>query len=396
MDATDFANSLVQQRLEAAGAAPSEPVSNPEPLQSASATTPSRPKLKVRSEHPVPADSVTPGEAAPPSPPSSRPAAPMLMPPSITPLLEQNQGLGPRFFLGMLGGVLGVIIGCLIWYAFVHFTGKNFRIIAVVVGIAAGFGTKLFSKDLGKSELGSITGAFVLLGIIFTAYMIGRERIHNYVGGLENDIFRMEMEYAKRVVAAVPNGTEQEIRMFLAKEYAEEDGVEQPDPAAVSRRDVRLFKEVRLNRYRDIASGKLVEKNYLKNVARWTHEENVAEAKYALSVIPTGSDREIHAYLTETYIDLFGEKPDAIGRDEINQFRTQRLPELRALANGERPLEENQLEYKSAQESLDDYEKSNEGGWTKFIYFFSGWGFGGLGVAALAIGLAYKICTHAD
>ncbi|MFN7140156.1 MAG: hypothetical protein ACK4UN_12550, partial [Limisphaerales bacterium] len=401
IDATEFANSRVREMLGTAPAAPSigvpKAATPPSAPIAAAASAPApapQSKLRVRAEAPAAHDAAGESHAAPPSKPAP---APMLMPTGITPLLEQNQGLSPRFFLGMLGGLLGMVVGCLIWYAFVHFTGKNLRIVAVVVGIAAGFGTKLFSKDLGKSELGSITGAFVLVGLIFTAYYIGRDRVHGFVGGLESGIYKEEIAYAKRAVAAVPNGTEEEIRIFLAKEDAYEG--EKPEPAAVSNQEVRLFRDVRLPHYKDLAAGKIAEKNYFRVMLRLTHDEMVAEAKYAVSMVPTGSDREIRAYLAERKADFEeGGKPNpnAITRDEIAAFRNDELPELKALANGERPFPENPEDFKTAKEALDDFEKTDQGGWAKFIYFFSGWGIGGLGVMVLTIGLAYKICTHAD
>ncbi|MBA4146805.1 MAG: hypothetical protein H0X66_01730 [Verrucomicrobia bacterium] len=403
-DATEFANSRVQDMMGGAPATPSiAATTGAAPMSPAISAASSAPatslpsKLRVRSEAPAPAihDDQSDGGAAP----VARPArAPMFVPPPVTPLLEQNEGLSPRFFLGVLGGLLGVLVGCLVWYAFVHFTGKNFRIVAVVVGFAAGLGTKIFSKDLGKSELGSITGAFVLVGLIFTAYFIGRDRVHGYVGGFETEIFKEEVAYAKRAVTAVPKGTEQEIRMFLAREEVLDD--EKPDPAGVDRDEVRLFRDVRLGHYKELAAGKIPEKDYFKVMMRWEHEVSVADAKHTLALMPTGSDREIRAYLAEQHA-RFGEEgekpnPNAISKEEIATFRTEALPELKALASGERPFQENTGDYKTAKESLDEFEKSDEGGWAKFIYFFSGWGLGGLGIMVLTVGLAYKICTHAD
>jgi hypothetical protein len=50
----------------------------------------------------------------------------------------------------------------------------------------------------------------------------------------------------------------------------------------------------------------------------------------------------------------------------------------------------------ATKEALNEFEQTETGEWMKFIYFFSGFGLGGFGIMILTVGLAYKICTHAD
>ena len=185
--------------------------------------------------------------------------------------------------------------------------------------------------------------------------------------------------------------------MFLAKEYSFED--DKMDPAEVDRSEVRLFRDVQLGHYKELAAGKIAEKDYFKVSMRWAHEERVAEAKHTLSMIPTGSDREIRAYLAEQYAELMESDtpdPNAITREEIAEFRNEDLPELKALANGERPYHENPEDLKTAKEALDEFEETEAGGWAKALYFLKGFGLGGFGITVMAIGLAYRISTHAE
>ncbi|MEO5802908.1 MAG: hypothetical protein ABIR24_05210 [Verrucomicrobiota bacterium] len=325
--------------------------------------------------------------------PAMRPAPRPFVPAPVSAYTPDDPGLSPKFFLGLLGGALGVLVGCALWYAIFHFSGKNYRLLAVLVGLTGGLGAKLMSKDEGSSQLGMITSVFVLIGIVFTAYFIGRERAHNFVGGFEGDIYKEQVAYAKRAVKVVRNGTEDEIRLFLAKEEVIDGG--KPDPAAVNAEEVRRFSDVKFAHYKELASGKISEKDYFKTQRRWEHEEQVADAKHALAAMPNESDSEIRAYLALEFVEE-GEQPDpkAITTEDIQQFRTGELPDLKALASGQKPFVENAEDDKTADAVLKEVEESEKGPWMKFLYFFAGWGLGGVGIMFITLGLSYKICAH--
>src|SRR5262249_35711834 len=67
---------------------------------------------------------------------------------------------------------------------------------------------------------------------------------------------------ARKVVAAIPNGTDQEIRIYLAKEAAEEG--EKPDPKSVPPEEIKIFRDTLLQHYRDITDGKITRADYYK------------------------------------------------------------------------------------------------------------------------------------
>jgi hypothetical protein len=403
VDASEFANSYVQQRLGIAS--PPAPVVSASAAQGAvaaapfsptTATTAGEPKLRVRRDHPAPTSPSAAAEADGPAPPEAPVARPHFTPPVTTFASEQDAGMSPRFLLGVLGGVLGVVVGCLIWYLIFHFTGTRLRLLAVLVGFTGGLGAKLLSKDEGSGPLGFLTATLTLVGIVLTAYFIGRERAHDYVGGIEGSIYKEQVAYAKRAVKAVRNGTDEEIRLFLAKEDAEEG--KKPQPAAVSAAEVQRFRDVDFAHYKELASGQISEADYFKTERRWHHEEQVADAKRILATMPDESDAQIRAHVAREKAEEADEeeKPDpkAVTADEIKEFRTETLPELKALASGQKQFQDDPEDDKKAKEVLEEVD-ADAGAWMKFIYFFAGWGFGGVGIMFITLGLAYKICTHA-
>ncbi|MDB6057756.1 MAG: hypothetical protein JWO95_1600 [Verrucomicrobiales bacterium] len=309
-------------------------------------------------------------------------------------LTPPDEGLTAKFFYGVGGAVLGTALGCVIWYLIFHFTGKSWRIFALLAGAGGGFGARIASKDEGSSQLGMITCVVVLCGLIFTAYTIGKDRVHHFIGGgFANELYSEQVAYAKRAVKAVPTGSEDEIRAFVAKE--ESDGDVKTKPTAIKAHDVRVFKDVKLAQYKQLADGQVKEADYFKTLARWGFEERVAEAKIALEAMPHESEKEIRDYLAVQSVEG-NDKPDpqAVTADEIASFKNETLPEYKKLASGEQQFVEPPDFTKATHKNLDKAEEEN--GWVRVLYFFSGWGIGGIGLMFVTIGLAYKTSTHAS
>lgn len=387
-DATEFANAHVAQQLGAvAPQVAAEPV----------AADAGRPKLRIGGASHAPAPAVAEpalAMAAPVAAPAPRPAPIMPTSAAYTNLTPPDEGLTAHFFYGVGGAVLGTALGCLIWYLIFHFTGKSWRIFALLAGAGGGFGARLASKDEGSSQLGMITCVVVLCGLIFTAYTIGRNRVHHMLdGGFAEELYSEQVAYAKRAVKAVPTASDDEIRAFLAKE--ESDGDVKTKPTAIKAHDVRMFKEVKLAQYQQLADGKVKEGDYFKTLARWGFDERVAEAKIALEAVPHESEKEIRDYLAAEAVEG-SEKPapDAVTADEIAAFKNETLPEYKKLASGEQQFVELPDITKSAHKNLDKAEEEN--GWVRVLYFFSGWGIGGIGLMFVTLGLAYKTSTHAS
>ncbi len=67
--------------------------------------------------------------------------------------------------LGLVGGLVGAFLGAALWAAIAYFTNYKLGLIAIVVGLAAGFGVRLLGK--GRTALFSVVGAVcALLGCV--------------------------------------------------------------------------------------------------------------------------------------------------------------------------------------------------------------------------------------
>ncbi|MGZ4961839.1 MAG: hypothetical protein ACXWKG_00345 [Limisphaerales bacterium] len=397
-DATEFANAHVAQQL----GVPAQQAAAESVAAEPAASEPGRPRLRIGRAAHASAPTVAEPEAAV----AALAAAPAPRPAPVMPvsaaysnaaysnLTPPDEGLTAKFFYGVGGAVVGTALGCLIWYLIFHFTGKSWRIFALLAGAGGGFGARIASKDEGSSQLGMITCVVVLCGIVFTAYTIGKDRLHGFADGIVGGLYKDQLNYAKRAVKAVPTGADDEIRAFLAKEESDSDVKIQP--TAIKAHEVRIFRDVHLAQYKELADGKISEHDYPKTLARWGFDERVAEAKVALDAMPHESDKEIREYLAAEAVEEPGQKPDpqAVTAEEIAAFKNETLPEYKKLASGETKYVELPDVVQTSRKTLDKVEEEN--GWMRVIYFFSGWGIGGIGLMFVTIGLAYKTSTHAS
>jgi hypothetical protein len=395
VDATEFANGYVQQLL-GFRAPPPVPVASPAPAETA---TPAPVRVAVaagpiRVNTPVAvAAGGTPTE--PPMPPSL-PASSAIRAgqiSAVTPVVEAE--MGPRFFLGLLGALLGAVLACLIWYLLFHYTGTKLRVFAIGVGLAAGFGAKLLSKDEGSTQLGMITATLALVGIVLTAYSIGRERTYGAVGEFGSAIYEAQMDYARRALKALPTGSDAEIKQFLAKENAEEN--EKPEVTSVSPQEIQQFRNSELPMLRELASSNIKKEDFPRWQREWWHKHQVAEAKAALAFMPNETDAQIRSYLARDSVDLKDEdaEPRTVTAEEIQEFREEQLPRLKELASTQKPPEIDPELDKTPEQLLKETE-AKAGDWMKIMYFFAGWGsIGGIGTLIVSLGAAYKICANA-
>jgi hypothetical protein len=389
-DATEFANAYVAQQIG------SFAIPAAEPAPAAPATEPGKPKLRIgtlASSHaaPAPQAEVAPAAVAPPPP---RPAPAMPISTAYTKVSEPDEGLTPQFFYGVAGAILGAAIGCLIWYLVFHFSGKNTRLLALLVGAGGGFGARILSKDEGSTQLGIITTLIVFAGIVYTAFAIGKEMVHDEVdgGGIVKSLYKEQVKYAKQAVKDIPNGSDDEIRAFIAK--GDSDSSDKRDPKSVTAHEIRVFKEVQFPHFKELADGKISQNDYPKTLARWGFEEEVANAKHALEMMPHESDKEIREYLANESAE--GEKPDpsAVTADDIAQFKQFTLPNYKKLASGEKQFKEDPDLQDAPGKGLAKLEEDKSGA-MNILYFFAGWGsIFGVGTMFVTLGLAFKTSTH--
>lgn len=89
----------------------------------------------------------------------SDPVSPPVHPGDASPL-PASAARG-NLFLGLAGGLIGAFIGAVLWAAITFATDRKIGLIAIGVGLAAGFGVRLLGK--GNTTTFSIVGALCAL-----------------------------------------------------------------------------------------------------------------------------------------------------------------------------------------------------------------------------------------
>jgi len=268
-DGTAAANAVIQHASSVQPASVSaQPSSTDRPRIRLSIPSQGGPQ-PVPAAHEPPAAVATPVVAPAPVRPVTRPVLGPAQP------AAEAGGKG-RFGMGILGAVLGTLLGVGIWLGIFYATDLGSRsfikLFCIGVGIAAGFGARLLSKDEGSHDLGYITAAIALIGIFATQYTIAKEQTIGRYKKVVGAVYEAQLEYAKKAVKVVPTGSDREIREFLAKESVEEG--ERVKPAEISADQVQYFRDKQLPELRELASGKKTKTEYNKEFGTEEIEEN--------------------------------------------------------------------------------------------------------------------------
>jgi len=177
---------------------------------------------------------------------------------------KKNRGQ-PNFGLGLLGGALGALVGTLIYFLIFKYTGFRIKLLAVGVGALAGWGAELLGRGEGSKELGGITAVLVLAGIVGAQYLVALGWWHEFSPSqIFNSAYTNSVMEAKEVVKTVPTGSDEEIRSYLAREQSKEDvgAGEKPNPASITKEDIKQFREKSLPEFQDLASGKMTKDQF--------------------------------------------------------------------------------------------------------------------------------------
>lgn len=217
----------------------------------------------------IPPEATTVVMAAPPPVPPVAPAAPRIARPAAAPGRIQAQpaapavatGKKPSFGLGLLGGLAGALVGSIAYFLVFKYFGVRIKILAVGVGFLAGWGAELLGRKEGSKELGMIAAVFTLAGIVGAQYLVARG-LWNEGSAAHDSSYETQVAEAKKVIAALPTGSDDEIRKYLAKEAADED--EKPDPKAITPEEIKEFRDNQLPELRDMASGKITKEEFEK------------------------------------------------------------------------------------------------------------------------------------
>lgn len=214
------------------------PVASPPPISAASATAPAAT---------APPLTVPEGVVLPPTSGRRKTADAATADPSKK----------PSFGMGLLGGFVGALVGSIIYYAIFRATGVRIGL-ALIVGGLAGWGANWLGKGEGSHELAGITVALVVFGVLAAQYFV----VLGWWNQLRDISYTASLAVAKEVVKAIPNGTDGEIRRYLAGQLAEEG--ETIKPGAVSDEEVKAFREHELPRCQQLASGKITKAQYFE------------------------------------------------------------------------------------------------------------------------------------
>jgi hypothetical protein len=204
-------------------------------------------------EEPAPAPVAAPaaGVDAPPAIGSKRPFA---VAEAAKPVRKTSFGMG------LLGGFIGTLVGVAVYFLIFKYTGYRIRYLAIGVGALAGWLAELLGKGEGSKELGGITAALVLAGIIGAQYFVALGWWHE---AEETDMKLAASAYtdavaeAKAAVQAVPTGSDVEIRAYLAKQAGEK-----VTPGSVTDEAVKDFRDNQMPDYKALASGQETKEQY--------------------------------------------------------------------------------------------------------------------------------------
>ncbi len=273
--------------------APPPVASAPAPVASAPAspaisspTTPpaGAPKLRIN----IAAHAPAPVENAPP------PVAPAGPPGAITPPLGRGPGrIGslaaavdpdkpvkkPNFWMGIVGSFLGSLIGGTVYYLLLTLFGLKSLfsmglgslgllvliwigslVLTIGVGYLSGAGAAFLGKGDGSKELGGIAAIFALAAIIGAQYFIALTWWHQARQIGTDAVYSMAVETAKDAVAAVPTGSDSEIRSYLAKQASDEG--DDVNSNSITADQIKEFRDEQLPQDQGLASGQITKKQF--------------------------------------------------------------------------------------------------------------------------------------
>lgn len=148
----------------------------------------------------------------------------------------------------------------LVWYFICKSTGLRLGILALGVGALAGYGSKLLGRS-PTNAMGLVAAGCAFLCILGTNIMRAHAMWHVDQKAIDQ-AYDDEMTDAKKVVADVPNGTDDEIRRYLLKQMATEG--ERPDSSQITADEIKIFHDVTWQKSKDFADGKTTREDYRK------------------------------------------------------------------------------------------------------------------------------------
>lgn len=257
-DGTATANAMLAEIQ----ANPPPPLVTTAPPPAPSATPPSPGGLRISRSNAQPPQAATPTENTEEGTPDS-PGGPIRVRTAAAVAAAQPKK-APSFGMGLLGGFIGALVGIIIYFLIFKFTGMRIKLLAIGVGALAGWLAELLGKGEGSKELGVITAALVLAGIVGAQYFVALGMWHDMTREHlkeSAELYDKSVAEAAEVVKAIPTGSDKEIRLYLAQHVAkarEGDAV----PGSISDTRVKYFRTLELPMYQELASGRVTREQF--------------------------------------------------------------------------------------------------------------------------------------
>jgi hypothetical protein len=86
----------------------------------------------------------------------------------------QTQSSDINYPTALVGGVLGGVLGALVWWGFTVITSVSFGLVAIVIGIAVGKGVTIFSGHKRARGLQALSAAVALVSFFYASYLVTR------------------------------------------------------------------------------------------------------------------------------------------------------------------------------------------------------------------------------
>lgn len=263
VDGTPAANQLLAEKYRFVPPPPVN-VAPPAPVEATPPPPPIAPPpsggLRINKAHaPAPAPAPTPTETTA----SPTPAASGRRPFDTVAAAQAEREKQASFGKGLLGGLIGTLVGVIVYFLIFKYTGYQIKLLAIGVGALAGWFADFLGKGEGSKELGAITGALVLAGIVGAQYFVALGWWHEAVAeelAADQAAYTLAVKDAKAAVAAIPTGSDKEIRAYLVKLSAD-DG-EKVSAASIPADEIKDFHDNALPEYQKLASGQISKADY--------------------------------------------------------------------------------------------------------------------------------------
>lgn len=172
--------------------------------------------------------------------------------------------------MGIVGAALGALLGSAVCFLacffLVKYAGLGWsRLVGVVggsllTGYLAGAGAQLLGKGEGSKELGGIAAIFVLAGVIGAQYFVAVTWWNNTVIATIDSAYGQSIKDAREALAAMPNGSDSEVRNYLFKRETDEG--DDVTTNSITDAQINAFRHDELPGLQDLASGRMTKEQY--------------------------------------------------------------------------------------------------------------------------------------